>query len=199
MRISQIILNEKILNIRNKSNKQKYISRIWNLLQKSYEPVGGFKSASSPEELLNTVGLWKIILRNGNISAVRIFSEKFGNKSIALASDGSIQGKKDVRMIMKDDIVRGRSWCETSDVPEMICKRMGAEPIPSRFASLLTGKNILSRDEDGYHYTRLIGGVPHTKILYGTPILSLNDLNAFEKYGIKMEDLPNNIKINNSL
>jgi hypothetical protein len=52
---------------------------------------------------------------------------------------------------------------------EGLYRKMGAKPIPNTEAHQLTGKRILSLDDDGVHYTRLIAGHPHVKALYGTP------------------------------
>ena len=52
-------------------------------------------------------------------------------------------------------------------MPEKMLARAGATPLSNQLAATLTGKEILDLNPDGYHYTRLIAGHPHEKIIYG--------------------------------
>jgi len=154
------------------------------MLQSSYEKSGGFKSASSPEELIKKSGLWKLVTRNGNITALRIYKNQFGKKAIAAGTNGTTQGKIDYMFINKEDISLGRAWAEVSGAPEHIMKRSGAIPIPAKFAEFLTKKLILKISDDGFHYIRLIKGEPFEKIIYGTASLTDSEKKEAEKLDI---------------
>jgi len=173
MRHSQIIV-EHVLNLISKEDRTKYKDVVWDLMQKSYARVGGFKSAVSPEELVDTTNLWKLVVRTDamgekHITAANVYRDQHGRKSVAAGTDGSTQGKKDYMMIKDDDVKLMRAWAEVSGAPEAIFRKAGAKPLLAKFAAELTGKEIISYDDDGYHYVRLILGEPHTKMLMGWP------------------------------
>ena len=62
------------------------------------------------------------------------------------------------------------TWMEVSEGVEKFILKHGGERflIKNTFASQLTGKTILSLDDDGYHYKREINGVIKTKVMIGT-------------------------------
>ncbi|VVC06064.1 Uncharacterised protein [uncultured archaeon] len=66
------ILFEHILNIRSRDEKERFAPDIWQLLAASYEKIGGFHTATNIEELIEKSGLWKIVTRNGKISAFKM-------------------------------------------------------------------------------------------------------------------------------
>jgi hypothetical protein len=189
MKLNEIILIEHIVNIFSDEDKFKYAEKVWNLLQKSYEKVGGFHSAHSPEELIKKSGLWKLVVRNGNITAIRIYKNQFGRKAIASGTNGTTQGKKDYVMIDNEDISLGRAWAEVSGAPEYIMKKAGAIPIPAKFAEFLTKHSLISISSDGFHYIRLIKGEPHEKIIYGTASLTDSEKKQAQKLGIEFKSL----------
>lgn len=163
---------------------------MWDILQSSYKDIGGFKSAVSPEELVADSHLWKLAKRNGKIVAVGIFKDSHGRKAIGYGSDGSPEGKRDVRMMSGEDVKMGRMWGEASGAVEHIYKKLGATPIPAKYAHLLTGKEILEFNPDGYHYTRRIMGHPHEKILFGMVNVTPEMIEKAEELGLDLQDLP---------
>jgi hypothetical protein len=99
MKIREILV-ERVINAFSINEKEKYAEEVWNMLQISYAPIGGFLTATDISDLLKKSNLWKIILRNGKISAVKIYRDQFGFKSIASATDGTHQGRHDLIMVM---------------------------------------------------------------------------------------------------
>jgi hypothetical protein len=193
MRANELLV-ERVVNAFDEIKKQQYAQQVWNILQASYAGLpGGFGTASSIEELMEKLGLWKIIVRNGRVTAVNVYRDQHGRKSIASGTDGTSQGKLDYKMIKSEDVRLGRAWAEVSGAPEAILSKMGAKPIPSKFAKILTGKHIMSYDPDGYHYTRLIAGEPREKIMYGVVNLSSELKQQLENSGIQVNQLPNDI------
>jgi len=210
MRYKEFLI-EKVLNLHSPEERRPYAEVVWDMLQRSYKKVGGFKSAADVEELINEPGYWKLIKRDGRITAVNIYkkSRKSQNlKVIASATEtgsyqspegekykATVQGLSDYEMIKKGDIKTKRSWAEVSGPAEAFLERGGATPIPNRFAEFLTGKKILELNDDGYHYTRLIQGEPKEKAIYGFVKLSAEGREELEAMGIDIETLPKNIEI----
>lgn len=161
------LLLERFVNLHTPQQMSKYIDVIWEILEKSYASIGGFKSAKEKEDLMRKSGLTKLVVKNGKVVAVMIYKDELGRKSIAGGTDGSDEGKKWFMKMNEEDIKLNRAWGEVSGKMEHIMLKKGAVPIPSSMAVRILGKPILSYDPDGYHYTREIMGEPHTKIMVG--------------------------------
>lgn len=168
----ELLLNERYVNLLTPTDKEKYVDVVWDMMQQAYKPIGGFKSATSKDDLIQDTNLWKLVKRGDKIVSAAIYKDKNGRKSIAIATDGTLQGKSDLVKMKSDDIRLHRSWCESSGKAESFLKRLGAKPVSNKFAAKLTGKEILGYDVDGIHYTRLIQGEPHVKGIYGFPHLT---------------------------
>lgn len=201
-------LAERVINLWTPEQKSEYADVVWDMLNRSYQKMGGFKSAANVEELIDTPGLWKLIQRGDKITALNIYkpSEKTTNlKSIAVATDTELdpeknsyvattQGKKDLSMIKGEDIRLNRAWVEVSGPAEKLMLKMGANPVPNKFAEFLTGKRVLELNSDGYHYTRLIQGEPHEKLIVGFINLSSAGAEQLRGMGLDPKEFPDNIK-----
>jgi hypothetical protein len=171
-------LNEHYLSIGLNPDHEKYREQhrqeIHDILHNSYKSVeGGYGGhGSGTEEESKAIhddisnNMIKAVKRHGKITAVGLFRKQHGRKAIAIGSDGSDQGKKDVIMTAKEGHKQKRDWAEVSGKPEHLMKKVGWPTVPNTEAERLTGKKILSKDEDGTHYTRNLGGTPHKN---GTP------------------------------
>lgn len=191
-------LTERILNLHDTAAKQQLGPQIWDLLQLSYSKVpGGFGTADSLEELIGKTGLWKVVTRDGIVTAANIYRDQFGRKSVAAGTNGTKQGIKDYFMVQGDDKKLGRAWAEVSGKPEAFMQKSGATPIPAKFAPMLTKKEIIEYNPDGVHYTRMIGGEPHEKVIYGAVKLTKDDATQLVNAGIELHTLPKNIQISN--
>jgi hypothetical protein len=203
MRAKEFLI-ERILNLHTPEQKAKYADQVWDLLQKAYQKVGGFKSAINKEELVANPGYWKVAKRGDKITAVNLYRKIPQTDTFKVYASGAEseldptkdeyratkQGKRDYSAIKKADVTQKRSWAEVSGAPETVAKRLGANPIPNKYAAYLTGKEILELSSDGYHYTRLIMGEPHEKIIYGFIGLSPDQEKALENNGLDIQDLP---------
>lgn len=183
-------LFERVVNAFDNETKERFAEPVWFMLQKGYASSGGFKSSPNIQHLINDTGLWKIVFRDGRITAVTLYKDMYGRKAIAGATDTSVQGRKDFSMLNRDDFRLGRAWTEASGVPERLLQKMGAKPIPAKFARILTGKNIIEINPDGIHYTRMIGGEPHEKAIYGMVNLSGHEVQRLLDQGIQMHEIP---------
>lgn len=190
-------LFEHVVNLRTADDKKKYSQEVWAILQQSYESCGGFHSAATVDELITKTGLWKLITRNGKISALGLYKDALGRKSIASGTDGSARGKTDFLKIKSEDLKMKRAWAEVSGSPEKMLKRAGAKAVPNQLASILTGKEILELNSDGFHYTRLISGHPHEKVIYGFVSLDNETVAQLQKSGVSISSLPDNIMLPN--
>lgn len=195
---SREFLIERIINLHTDDQKKKYVDQVWDILQQSYAKIGGFKSASSPQELIEIPGYWKIVKRDGDITAVNLYREVPHTSTFKVYASGAVtdgntatdQGRSDYMMMKKDDVKQERSWAEVSGSAEKIAKRLNSTPIPNKFAAYLTGKEILKLNPDGYHYTRLIMGEPHEKIIYGFIGLTDEQKNMLEINNLDINELP---------
>lgn len=204
----QEILNERVVNLHTPDEKMRYAKPVWDMLSHSYQKMGGFKSANSPEELANEPGYWKLVRRGDRITALAIYKQvpKTRNfKLIASAAETELdpttgqyrtttQGLRDYGMVKSSDIAMKRSWAEVSGPAERIMIKSGAKPISNRYAEFLTGKNILALDPDGFHYTRLIQGEPKQKMIIGFIDLSPQGRADLAASGLDIQDLPPNIQ-----
>lgn len=174
----------------------KYADQVWELLQKAYShpKIGGFRSADDIPDLISKTNMWKLVVRSGKVTAVNLYRDLHGRKSIAACSDGTPEGRQDYNLIKDADIKYERSWAEVSGAPEIIMKRAGMKPVPAKFAAILTGKEILEYNPDGYHYSRLISGHLHEKVIYGSIKLTPDTIQKLENAGIKLHDLPQNFQ-----
>lgn len=164
--ISNILL-ERFVNLHTKQELSKYIDIIWDILQKSYAPIGGFLTASSKEDLIEKTGMAKLVRKNNKIIAVKLYKDDQGRKSIAAGTDGSNEGKLWLVKMFQEDIKLDRAWGEFSGKAEHLMLKYGGIPIPNELAGEILNKPIISLNPDGFHYTREIMGEPHEKIIIG--------------------------------
>ena len=163
-------LNESFVNLWDKSDKEKYADEIWEILQKSYEKIGGFKSYEDKEDMIKDSSLWKIVKKDGKIVFVSVYKDKFGRKAVALGTDGSDTGKKYFKEVKDADMNLKRSWAEVSgSVEHYLSKKHSDSKVSNKFAKELTGKEIISKNDDKFHYTRKIANHEHEKVIYGYP------------------------------
>ena len=175
-------LNETFLSIglnpKHEVHRHHHADEIFNLMRKSYANVeggyGGKGTGTEAEEadiradIHNPNHIIKAVRRNGKISAVTIYKKHHGRKSIAIGTDGTTQGKLDVKKVMMDDKKMERSWAEVSGAPEAIKRKIGFPVVPAHRAKELTGKPDI-RIKDHERYVRKIGTSDHEKVIMGYP------------------------------
>lgn len=156
----------------------KYKDEVWELLQIAYAPIGGIKGCDTVEQLIADSDLWKIKKRNGQISALSIYTfKRGGRKAIAGCARKTPEGKEDLYQIFRDDfkqVDRG-AWIEVSDGMEhcifkycdgdryKITRNVAAGNMPDK--EFFMPKT----EKDDYHYIRRLGGEKHEKIMVGNP------------------------------
>jgi hypothetical protein len=178
---SFVQLDERVLspglNPKHEKFRELHRSEIHDMIQKAYSHpsiggYGGLKSGSEEESKAIhadiSSSLIKMTKRDGKISSVNLYKKQFGRKSIASATDGTDQGKSDLKKNKLEDHEMKRAWGEVSGAPEAIQKKMGVPVIPIEKMRKLTGKTLTPVGDSG-HYERTIGGQPHVKLGMGHP------------------------------
>lgn len=168
--LNEALICERFLNALNKEDMRKYADEVWDILQKAYSYCG-MASMDSVEQLIDETDMWKMVRKNGKIVAVNTYSNKRSGRKICYGGqDGTEEGKKAFKKILEEDfkLKDRQSWAEVSGAMEVTALKQGAMPIPAYIAELIMkDKTFDSIHEDGFHYTRMIGGEPHTKLMVG--------------------------------
>jgi hypothetical protein len=186
MRYHQLI--ERVVNLLTTDRKRKYADQVWSMLQTTYAKMGGYQGAASAEELVSQPGIWKLVRRGDRITALALYRDRHGRKSIASATDRTPQGLQDLIMIKSEDLRQQRAWGEVSGRIEQIMLELGGQPVSNKYAETLTQKKIISLNPDGVHYTRLIGGQPREKVIMGFPRIDPDVARELEAvHGVKMQ------------
>lgn len=194
MRINELLI-ERVVNAFDDQTKLHYGQEVWNILQRSYAEVpGGFGSADDIPDLISKGSLWKLVVRDGQVTAVGIYRDQFGRKAIASGTDGTRQGLRDYKMMKVEDQKFDRAWAEVSGKPEAAMVKAGFKPLPSKFAPILTKKEIIEYNSDGYHYSRMIAGGIHEKIIYGSIQVTPDLAQQLQAAGIHLHELPTQFK-----
>jgi hypothetical protein len=168
-------IKENYKNLQTDSQKQPFVDEVWNLLQSAYEKIGGIKGNGfkSKEDMIQNIPFWKIKTNTDNsVTSVLLYKIKDGlRKTVALATNGTLEGKEDLKKMMKEDMTR--SMCEISDSTLKFVQRNMPHELEKYKIPFEVADKILHDDEmipvDDYFYQRKIGGHLHTKLLVGTP------------------------------
>ena len=169
--LNEALICERFLNAFSKEDMRKYADEVWDILQKAYAYCGGMAGMDSVEQLIDETDMWKMVRKNGKIVAVSTYSNKRSGRKICYGGqDGSEEGKIAFKKILEEDfkLKDRQSWAEVSGPMEVTALKQGAMPIPAYIAELIMkDKTFDNIHKDGFHYTRMIGGEPHTKLMVG--------------------------------
>ena len=110
MLIEQVITERFINLIGDDPKKQQYMHAVWDMLQKSYQNIGGLKigGLDSAQDLVK-LPMWKIMTKDGEIKLVVLYKDKGGRKSVAVATDGSREAVRQMSDVMKHEAKRAYS------------------------------------------------------------------------------------------
>ena len=182
-------LEERFINlIGDHPDKDKHAEHVFSMLQNSYKDQGGIHGSGfkSPEDMKKNIPMWKLAKKNGRVVAAALYKDKGGRKRVAVATDGSEEGKAHLSRIMTDDMTRNRSYSEQSgkslsflkkNLPEGHLKKLALKHEHVR--NLFPGEEIRKPPKDDpeiqrhpeladHFYQRKIGDEWHTKIALGT-------------------------------
>ncbi len=155
-------------------DKRLIVDEVYSLLEVSYASVKGGLHFGSRDALILSTDIWKLIYLEETLVGVVIYKAKRGLKMVAMAISHTFERR--VRRYTKRllaymfRVTFTKSWMEVSEAAERFILQNGGERylIPNTQASKITGKEILSLCDDGYHYTREINGVIKTKVMVGS-------------------------------
>jgi hypothetical protein len=167
--LDEAILNETYVNCFTSEEKEPFADRVLELIKIAYAPIGGNSNIVSARQLIDDTGMWKLVRRRGEIIFANIYKDRQGRKGMAIGHDGSDAGKAEVFKTIIEDIKLKRSWSEVSGASAKVAMRLGTPVVPNNLASELLNKPIIAYGDDGYSYTRSIGGQLKTKIIIGFP------------------------------
>ena len=142
---------------------------LWDLCQRAYEPIGGFKCLSRKSDIHKRVSLVKLVYDlntdgEEDLGACALYRDNLGGlKAIAYAGNKGIvpSYRECVQELVKDDIAQYDSWyfVEASDAIEHYFEKHGGYAIPNRYVSSVLQRNIDSTNlsPDGFHYNTTVG------------------------------------------
>lgn len=179
--------------------KEAWADQVWEMLQKSYAPIGGIKGSgfSSKEDMINNIPFWKLYVKNGKVIVVVLYKDKSGRKIVALGADGSDFSKEVLSNILKSSLKV--SYSEMSGpflgflmkiIPFDELKKyiLTIDQVKKLTGDILTPvtdftyKSLDEKDKKtydrfeqlrNYFYIREIGNKNHLKISIGTPNLQI--------------------------
>ena len=141
--------------------RKKYADDVWNILSKSYAPVGGLKGGgfNSKEEMIAKIPFWKILKKSGKVVAVIMYKDKNGRKSVALGT--TPEGKNELAREFVNDLKRNRALMELSKAAlSFMVKLVGYDEIikyaktPEEAQRLLLDDEIEEAPKDDPDYTK---------------------------------------------
>lgn len=184
MLFKDYLLTEKIINIFDNNEKRKYAQDVFNLVQKSYEKVGGIKGSgfNSAEDMIENIQMWKLVIKNNKILCGLLYKDKSGRKLVAIFQNLTDEGKYELSRLLKNELFdREGTYFELSDsVVAFIKRNTNNIDIDEKIIPVEYVKKILKDDKiipiNKFEYKRNIGGELHRKTMFG-------DLDYFKAYG----------------
>ena len=163
---------ESYVNISDEESKRKYAQEVWDILQLSYDSLGGIKGSGfeNIENMISKIPFWKVIKSNNRVVACILYKDKNGRKLVALGSDGTKEGKRAIAKAIIDEVKSKRSWYEISkDLLKFVEKNIKDfyENYAIAFDNLLGIVDGDPKKIDQFTYSREIGGETLKKVAGG--------------------------------
>lgn len=162
------LLNESYINLFSDNIIQRlnYANEVYDMLQTAYNPIGGLKTKGleSVDSMIDNIPFWKLAKKGDEVVAVILYKNKDGRKRIAMATNGTSEGKRELARMIKDEYKTNRSYAEISDGSLRFHERILGEyldtiSIPAHTAlEKINDPEKTKMTEDYYEYERLING-----------------------------------------
>ena len=172
-----------VVSISDKDQIAKLLPEVIDLVNKTYEPIGGYYGTTDIERLVRTTSLVKIVKdTNGKLVACAYYRNMHNSfKLQAYGNDGTQYGKAAVKAIIKSDVAPYTNWVwgEVSRSVEKYFKKFEGYPLPNSLVAEVLKKNSndIEMSKDGFHYKRKIGKNSEAteKVVYGFPSQDVAD------------------------
>lgn len=177
-------LNETYHNLFTLDEKRPWAQQVWDIVNLSYERIGGIHGSGfkSVDDMIRNIPMWKLDIVGGVVKAAKLYKDKDGRKSVAVASDGTSEGKEKAVKMIVDDIRTRRTFVEISGAPVAVLKKN----LPHYVSYAVTVEDVMKKLSDEirpvsdndpevikfpelkeFYYSRKIGGEWHTKVMFG--------------------------------
>lgn len=182
-------LAEAFVNLLPHHEDQKHAHKkeVFDLVQKAYESQGGIhgNGFKSPDDMVKNIHMWKMHKKDGKVKAVTLYKDSGnGRKRVAVATDGSDEGKTAASKMMTDDFTRSRAHAEVSGKSlSFLKKHVNVKDHAHSFEyakayHAKAGDHVERPADDDpevvrhpelkdHFYVRKIGGQNHTKLMMG--------------------------------
>jgi hypothetical protein len=176
MKLMQLTETYSNLFLDDKAQRQKYAQQLFNMLTVAYESIGGIKGSgfNSPQDMVDVIPMWKLSRQGDTIKAAMLYKDKHGRKMVALATDGTQEGKMHLARMVKEEDSQQRSYTELSARALVFYKKMlGEEGLDAVTTPSREAVKILKLNPDEYkiisdtEYQRLFQGEWITKRMVG--------------------------------
>lgn len=171
--------------------RELYATELHGLLQSSYESIGGIHGSGfrSVDDMKKNIPTWYIVKnQKGVIVAGKCYKHKSGFKSVAMGTDGTEEGKAAAGEAVKHAGETRGYWGEASDRALSFAKKHISN-LKDIAIHPDTVKKLLPKDEfrkpptddpelvrhpelKEHFYQRKISNEWHTKLAYGTPVVT---------------------------
>ena len=156
---------------------EKYLPLVWDMLEKSYETIGGLQSYRDYNDFKKKKHLIMVVrdFDNENLLVCATFRRIEGSlKMTAIGCNQEDDGKLALQQIIQHIIseLELHYWTEVSGAIEHYFKKHNGYPMPNTIASKILqipDNHIIPSKKDMVHYDRVIGqdGEKFTKMIYG--------------------------------
>lgn len=183
---------------------EKYLPLIWDMLEKSYENIGGLQSYRDYNDFKKKKHILMVVrdFDNGNLLACATFRRiERSLKMTAIGCNQEENGKLALQQIVQHTIseLELHFWAEVSGAIEHYFKKHDGYPMPNTIASKIlqvSEKLITPSKKDMVHYDRVIGqdGEKFTKMIYG-----IKSEEIFQEVLSEVEDYYDFMKVVNNM
>ena len=156
---------------------EKYLPLVWEMLEKSYEGIGGLNSYRDYNDFKKRKHLLMVVrdFNNKDLLACAVFRRiESSLKMTAIGCNQKDDGRLALQQIIQHTIseLELHYWTEVSGVIEYYFKKHNGFPMPNTIASKILGvpeDKIIPSKKDMVHYDRVIGRdrEKFTKMIYG--------------------------------
>ena len=156
---------------------EKYLPLVWDMLEKSYENIGGLQSYRDYNDFKKKKHLLMVVrdFNNKNLLACAVFRRIENSlKMTAIGCNQEDDGKLALQQIIQHTIseLELHYWTEVSGVIEYYFKKHNGFPMPNAIASKIlqvSDGSIIPSKKDNIHYDRFFGQDRDrfTKMIYG--------------------------------